>query len=310
MTFIGKTDTSPGMDLLAAMRVYVRVVERGSMSAAARDLGVGQPAVSERIERLEQDLAVRLLHRNTRSVSMTDAGTRFYESSKQVLEAAEDARATVTPDGHTLRGTLRIAAPQAFGEVVLPSVLLRMRGQHPQLKIDLVLNDRIVDPVTEGVDVSLRLGHPGEGNFVAHRLGHVRRVLVAAPTYLAKHEVPTKPHQLAAHPFIRVAGLFSDGQLRLISARQAEVQAPISIAWTVSHWRPVYTLLLDGAGIGVLQEPTCAEDLAAGRLTRLLPDHVVPGFDLHALYPAPKPIPPKTRAILALLDKHLPAVVK
>ncbi|WP_266159418.1 LysR family transcriptional regulator [Dyella silvatica] len=298
------------MDLLAAMRIYVRVVERGSMSAAARDLGLGQPAVSERIERLEQHLGTRLLRRNTRAVSITDVGMLFYERSKRVLEAAEAAQAVVTQDDKTLRGTLRIAAPQGLGEVVLPLLLLRMREQHPQLNIDLLLNDRVVDPVTEGVDISLRLGPPGEGNFVARKLGHVRRVLVAAPSYLARHGIPNKPYELAAHPFIRVTGLFNDGQLPLLGARQAMVQAPVSVAWSASHWRPVHTLLLAGAGIGVLQAPVCAEAIADGQLKPLLPDYQVPGFDLHALFPAARPIPPKTRAVLALLDAHLAAVLR
>jgi DNA-binding transcriptional LysR family regulator len=297
------------MDLLAAMRIYVRVVERGSMSAAARDLGIGQPAVSERIERLEAHLGARLLRRNTRAVSMTDAGLLFYERSRQVLLAADEAQAAVAQDSQVLRGKLRIAAPQGLGEVVLPSILLRLREQHSQLDIDLVLNDRIVDPITEGVDISLRLGQPGEGNFVARRLGHVRRALLASPEYLAKHGAPTKPHELAAHPFIRVAGLFGDGQLRL-SCKRETLQAPVSVAWSVSHWRPAYTLLLAGAGIGVLQEPVCAEALAGGQLIRLLPDYAVPGFDLHALFPAIRPIPAKTRAVLAALDAHLPVEIR
>lgn len=297
------------MDLLAAMRIYVRVVERGSMSAAARDLGIGQPAVSERIERLEAHLGVRLLRRNTRAISMTDAGLLFYDRSRQVLQIADEAQAAVAQDNHVLRGMLRIAAPQGLGEVVLPPILLRLREQHPQLDIDLVLNDRIVDPVTEGVDISLRLGQAGEGHFVARRLGHVRRILVASADYLARHGTPSRPHELAAHPFIRVSGLFGDGQLRLLHKRDT-LHAPVNAVWSASHWRPVHSLLLAGAGIGVLQEPVCAEALASRQLVRLLPDYAVPGFDLHALFPAAKPVPPKTRAILALLQEHLPAGIR
>jgi len=163
------------MDLLVAMRVYVRVVERGSMSAAARDLSMGQPAVSERIDRLEQYLGTRLLLRNTRRLSVTDAGAAFYERSKQVLESADDALSVVNGD-QSLRGTLRIAAPHGIGEVILPAIILRMRKHYPLLKIELILNDRIVDPVTEGVDLSLRLGDLGEGSFIARKRGHVGRV--------------------------------------------------------------------------------------------------------------------------------------
>jgi len=293
------------MDLLAAMRIFVRVVERGSLSAAARDLGIGQPAVSERIQQLERHLGVRLLLRSTRAVSCTDEGHVFYERCKQVLEAADEACAAVSPDHQRLRGVLRIAAPQGLGDVVLPALLLRLREQHPQLRIDLILNDRLVDPITEGVDVSLRLGPTGEGSFIARRLGQLRRVLVAAPDYLARHGTPEIPQALVAHPFIRVLGLFGDGQLPLIDAGRKPITTPINVAMSLSHWRPVHALLVGGGGIGVLQEPVCAEAMAAGRLIRVLPDYVVPGFDLHALIPAARPIPPKTRTFLALLEAHL-----
>ncbi|WP_075856400.1 LysR family transcriptional regulator [Rhizobium hainanense] len=292
------------MDLLVAMRVYVRVVERGGMSAAARDLGMGQPAVSERIDRLEQYLGARLLIRNTRKLAVTDAGAAFYERSKQVLDSADDALAVVNGD-QSLRGTLRIAAPHGIGEVVLPSILLQMRNRHPLLKIELILNDRIVDPVTEGVDISLRLGDLGEGNFIARKLGHIGRVLVASPDYLQRNGTPTKPNELADHSFLRVAGLFNSGRLSLIGPGGQSELATIDIVLSTSHWRPLHSLLLDGAGIGVLQAPVCTEDLASGRLIRLLPEFSVPGFDLHALYPATRPIPPRIRAVLSLLEEQL-----
>ncbi|MCJ2093364.1 LysR family transcriptional regulator [Methylobacterium sp. J-072] len=297
------------MDLLAAMRVYVRVVERGSMSAAARDLSIGQPAVSERIDRLESHLGARLLRRNTRTITLTDVGSAFYERSKVVLDAADSALA-VTAEDQPLRGTLRIAAPHGVGEIVLPPILCRLRERHPQLKLDLVLNDRIVDPVTEGVDISLRLGDCGIGNFVAVRLGHIRRILVAAPRYLDRIGIPERSNDLVDHPFLRVSGLFNDGRLPLISVDRQTDLAPLNIVLTVSHWRPLYAMLLEGAGIGVLQEPACTEALGDGRLIRLLPNHEVPGFDLHALYPASKSVPPKTRVTLSLLKEHVPEIVQ
>ncbi|MGN6775671.1 LysR family transcriptional regulator [Rhizobium sp.] len=292
------------MDLLVAMRVYVRVVERGSMSAAARDLGMGQPAVSERIDRLEQYLGTRLLLRNTRKLSVTDIGAAFYERSKQVLESAEDAL-TVADGDQSLRGTLRIAAPHGIGEVLLPPILLQMRKRHPLLKIDLILNDRIVDPVTEGVDISLRLGDLSEGSFIARKLGHVGRVLVASPDYLDAYGTPTRPDDLTAHPFLRVSGLFNGGRLPLIDTNGRTELAAVDIAVSTSHWRPLHRLLLDGAGVGILQELVCAEDLANGNLIRLLPKFTVPGFDLHALYPAVRPIPPRIRVVLSLLEEQL-----
>jgi DNA-binding transcriptional LysR family regulator len=296
------------MDILAAMRIFVRVVERGNLSRAARDLGIGQPAVSDRIDRLEKHLGVKLLRRSTRAVSCTDEGTLFYERSKQVVEAADEACAAASGRDRSLRGALRIAAPQGLGEVVLPRILMAIREQHPKLNIDLILNDQIVDPVTEGVDISLRLGQPGEGSYVARQLGHVRRVLVAAPDYLARTSVPQDPDDLRHHPFIRVMGVLGDGVLRLIDAADGPVSVQINPVVNMSHWRPVYESLVAGAGIGVLQEPVCAEAISSGRLIRLLPQYTVPGFDLHALFM--RPVSSKTRTIMAALEKELPAALE
>lgn len=296
------------MDILAAMRIFVRVVERGNMSRAARDLGIGQPAVSDRVERLEEHLGVKLLRRSTRAVSCTDEGMLFYERSKQVIEATEEACAAARHRDHSLRGVLRIAAPQGLGEVVMPQILMGIREEHPKLSIDLILNDQIVDPVTEGVDISLRLGQLGEGNYVARQIGHVRRVLVASPEYLARNSVPQDPEELINHPFIRVMGVFGDGIVRLLDTTDCLVSAPIKAVVNMSHWRPVYESLVGGAGIGVLQEPVCAQAIASGRLVRLLPGYTVPGFDLHALFT--RPIPSKTHAIMTVLEKELPAVLE
>ncbi|WP_175963827.1 LysR family transcriptional regulator [Burkholderia pyrrocinia] len=294
------------MDLLAAMRIFVRVVERGNLSRAAKDLGLGQPTVSDRVDRLERFLGVKLLLRNTRAVSCTDEGILFYQRSKIVLDAADEARAVVTLGNKIVRGRIRIAAPHGFGEVVLPEILAVIREHNPQLYIDLVLNDEITDPVTEGVDISLRLGQIGDGNFVARRLGYVRRVLVASPLYIEKHGLPEEPTDIVGHPFIRVTGLFNDGQLRLMSPSKSVRPTPINVVISTSHWRPVYELLLNGAGIGVLQEHVCIDALESGRLVRLLPDYTVPGFDLHALLPVTRPVPSKTQVVVKIIEEYLP----
>jgi DNA-binding transcriptional LysR family regulator len=289
------------MDLLAAMRVYVRVVERGSMSAAARDMGIGQPAVSERIERLEATLGVHLLRRNTRSISVTDLGAAFYERSKLAIEAADDAL-SIAREEAALAGSVRIAAPHGLGEVLLTPVLLRLRERHPDLRIDLVLNDRVVDPLTEGVDLSLRLGALGEGSFGARRLGDVRRLLVAAPAYLDRHGVPEHPVDLGRHAFARVSGLFGGDRLPLSAPDGHVIKIPIDVVLTVSHWRPLHAHILGGGAIGVLQEPVCTSDLNAGRLKQILPEFSVPALDLHLLYGTGRPVAPRIRAVMSLLE--------
>lgn len=141
------------------MRIFIRVVERGSMSAAARDLGIGQPAVSERIEKLEAHLGTRLLRRNTRNMSLTQSGNVFYERSKTAVQAAEHAL-SVNEENQGLQGKIRIAAPYSAGESLLMPALLQLQNEHPALQVDVIFNDRVIDPVTEGVDLSLRTALP------------------------------------------------------------------------------------------------------------------------------------------------------
>ncbi|MHC0505772.1 LysR family transcriptional regulator [Achromobacter aegrifaciens] len=294
------------MDLLTMMRVYVRVVERGTMSAAARDLDLGQPAVSERIDKLEKFLGVRLLTRSSRTLTCTDEGRAFYESSLELLQAADRAVHTLSRQDHLLNGTIRIASAQCFGETVLPGILLRVQARYPDLKIDLVLNDAVVDPLTEGVDISLRLGRLAEGAYIAYPLGIVERMLVAAPSYLARHPEISKPADLASHPFIRVKGILNNDQLPLSSPDATIENVRIRTTVTTSHWRPMYEMIAAGSGIGVVQRPACADAMQQGKLIRLLPAYIVPAFTLNALVPAQRPLSPRITRVVDILRDEIP----
>ena len=298
------------MNLLEAMRIYVRVVERESISGAARDLNIGQPAASERIERLEKYLGCRLLLRSARAFNCTPEGVTFYERSKRILCAVEQAVADVSNDEQALKGTVRIAAPHCFGETVVPQALTRVRAAYPQLDLELVLNDRIVDLVTEGVDISFRLGQLGEGAFIACRLGQVGRVLVAAPGYLGQHGPITEPSDLIRHPFIRLQGMFGTDQLPLRHQASVVESVPIRTAVKTSHWRPTYEMIVAGAGVGVLEEPACVDALANGRLVRLLPQFEALPFDLNVLIQAQRPVPPRVRLIVMMLKQCTPAILE
>lgn len=294
------------MDLLTAMRIFIRVVERGNMSAAARDLGIGQPAVSERIERLEAHLGTRLLRRHTRRMSLTSAGTLFYERSKSAVAAAEHALAIVNPT-NSLHGTLRIAAPYGAGEALLMPALIKLQAEYPDLQIELILNDLVTDPVTEGVDISLRLGEMGEGYYIARQLGRVGRLLVASPAYLHRHGTPGSPAELVRHAFARVAGLFMNNHVALIAPDKSLLSVPVKITFSASHWRPLHTILLAGSAIGVLQSPVCRQDIAQGNLVPVLPDYVVPPFNAYLLYPPANIISAETRICAAFLENELRA---
>ena len=220
------------------MRIFIRVVERGSMSAAARDLGIGQPAVSERIEKLEAHLGTRLLRRNTRNMSLTQSGNVFYERSKTAVQAAEHAL-SVNEENQGLQGKIRIAAPYSAGESLLMPALLQLQNEHPALQVDVIFNDRVIDPVTEGVDLSLRLGDVSEGFFVARPLGTVRRVLLASPALLAKMGHPDTPDALTNYPFAAVSGVFASNRIQLVASEDQLINVPVNIQFQSTHWRSV-----------------------------------------------------------------------
>ncbi|AUU90675.1 LysR family transcriptional regulator [Enterobacteriaceae bacterium ENNIH3] len=286
------------------MRIFIRVVERGSMSAAARDLGIGQPAVSERIDKLEAHLGTRLLRRNTRNMSLTHSGNLFYERSKAAIQAAEHAL-SVNEENQGLQGKIRIAAPYSAGESLLMPALLQLQNEHPGLQIDVIFNDRVIDPVTEGVDLSLRLGEVSEGFFVARPLGSVRRVLLASPALLARMGYPDSPDALAGYPFAAVSGVFASHRIPLINADAQLINVPVDVKLQSTHWRSVLTWLLAGHAIGVLQFPVCKTEMEKGALIPLLSHYTVPPFTAWLLHPPAGMMSYETRICASLLEGYL-----
>lgn len=297
------------VNLLEAMRIYVRVVERGSISGAARDLDIGQPAVSERIERLEKYLGCQLLLRNARAFKCTPEGIIFHERSKSVLGAVEQAVAEVSNGEQAVKGTVRIATPHCFGETLLPEGLRRIRESYPRLEIELVLNDKITDLVTEGVDLSFRLGPLGDGAFVAYPLGEIGRVLVASPDYLKRHDAIADPADLARHGFIRVKGTFDADFLPPSRNGVAGDAVPVQTIIKTTHWRPMYEMVMAGVGIGVLEAPACKVALEQGRLVRLLPQYEVPALALNLLIRPQRPVPLRVRRIAEMLKAYVCAAL-
>ncbi len=293
------------VNLLEAMRIYVRVVERGSISGAARDLNIGQPAVSERIERLEKFLGCRLLQRNARAFKCTPEGTIFHERSKAVLGAVEQAVAEVSNDEQAVKGSIRIAAPHCFGETLLPEGVKRIRESFPLIDIELVLNDKIADLVTEGVDISFRLGQLADGAYIAWPLGDIERVLVASPDYLKRHAAIDDLADLAGHNLIRVKGSF-DADLLPVSRDGALIDSvPIRTVIKTTHWRPMYELVSSGLGLGVLEAPAVEDALETGRLVRVLPQYEMPALALNLLIQPQRPISLRVRKVVDTLRSYI-----
>ncbi|BCQ28901.1 LysR family transcriptional regulator (plasmid) [Caballeronia sp. NK8] len=292
------------MNLIESMRIYVRVVERASISDAARDLEIGQSTVSERIEKLEKFLGCRLLLRSARAFSCTPEGQAFYERSKTILQATSDAISEISGDQQLANGITRIAAPHCFGETILPYLVEYFRSNFPPTSLSLTLNDRIVDLVTEGVDLSFRTGPLGEGAFVAYPLGKVSRFLVTSRAYAEKNRLLTSPGDLPLHTLIGFNN--SADQIAMISESGVVENIPFPSDIKTSHWRPAFEMVRMGMGIGMFEEYACTEAFDRGDLVKVLPDLKIVPLDLNLLIQAQRPVPQRVRTIVSILRNVVP----
>jgi DNA-binding transcriptional LysR family regulator len=282
------------MDRHAAMSAFVRVVESGSFSAAARQLRLGQPAISKTIAALEARLGVRLLLRSTRGLTPTEAGLRYYERAKASLEEADEAELAARGSGRGLGGVLRVSAATTFARLHVVPRLGTFLDAHPELSIDLVLDDRTIDLVEEGIDVALRMGDLPDSAATARRLGSSPRSVVASPAYLARKGRPSSPADLAGHEVVAYTqGRFGTWTFQKGSA---EISVAVSGRVRVSSAEGTRAAVLAGLGITIASEWMFAPELASGAAERLLPDWALPAVDLWALFPTGRLASSKARA--------------
>lgn len=261
------------MDLLAGLATFVRVVDAGSLSAAARSLRLSLPAVSRQLRALEEELRTPLLVRSTRRMSVTEAGRRWYESARRVQSELDDARARIAPPNE-VRGVIVVSVPVAVGlSLVLPR-LPRLAARHPQLIVEVRLEDRLTDFIADGVDVAVRAGAapPDSTSFVAHPLARFPRCVYGAPSYLRAHGTPRTPDDLSRHAClvqVTASGPLSRWSLvREGQERQIEVRGPLRAN------TPLALCMLARAGAGLAWIPPwlAAPDVEARRLRRVLPE--------------------------------------
>src|SRR6201996_4790772 len=212
------------MDRFQAMAAFVRVVDSGSFSEAARQLGVGQPAVSKTISQLEKRLEVRLLVRSTHALSPTDAGLRFYERARQAIREVDEAELEARGAGAALTGRLRISAPTTCARLMIVPRLPAFLARHPSLDIDVILDDRVIDLVSEGIDIALRLGVLADSTAVARKIASGRRSVVATPAYLARAGTPKVPADLAHHHAVIYSQLGDSWRFR-----QGDTEASVTV---------------------------------------------------------------------------------
>jgi len=258
------------MDTIRAMRYFVRALELGSLTAAARAFGTGQPQISKVLRALEQELGVRLLARSTTGLSATEQGQRFYARAVLVLEEFDQAVADAQGATETPAGLLRINAPVAFGQLRLNAIVQQFLADYPQVQVELILNDRFVDLVEEGVDLAIRLGSALPPTAVARTLAESPRLLVAAPAYLAQHGTPAAPEALARHDHVRFAWA-PRGDLLDLTAGGDSVTVKTTGKFRVNNAVAIRDSLAAGAGIGLCPTWLVEDLLTSGQLVTVLP---------------------------------------
>lgn len=291
------------MDRLAAMEAFVRVVESGSFSAAARVLNIGQPAVSKTVAELERRLGVRLVIRSTHGLSPTEAGQNFYDRAKRSIEEADEAELAARGAGAGLTGRLRICAAVTFARQHVIPCLPKFLSAHPGLTMDVVLDDRMVDLVEEGMDLALRMGRLGNSSsLTARRLATAPHHVVGTPAYFARSGVPATPAELVAHTAVIYA---QEGSTWCFRQGATEVSVSVSGPLQVSAAEGVRAAVLADIGLVVASSWMFGPELASGAVQRVLTNWSLPPIDLWAVYPAGRMPSAKARAFAAFVEAEL-----
>ena len=284
------------MDRLTAMETFVHVVETGSFSAAAKRLGIGQPAVSKSIAQLEARLAVRLVLRSTRGLSPTEAGLAFFEKAKRAIDEANAADDAARGAGAGLSGNLRVSASVTFARMHIIPQLGAFLAQYPEITVDVILDDRSLNLVEEGIDVALRMGNLDDSNLTARKIGESPCVILATPAYFERCGEPATPEDLMQHEAI----IYTRGEGAHWSFTQGDTAYPV-----VAHGRVrvtaaegVRAAVLSDLGLTLSSTWMFAPELASGEVKTVLTDWKLPARDLWAVFPTGRMASAKARAFV------------
>ncbi|KVS44252.1 LysR family transcriptional regulator [Burkholderia ubonensis] len=292
---------------LNRLAVFVAVVEAGSLTAAAERLGLAKTVVSTHMQRLESEVGANLLVRTTRRLAVTDAGRAFYDACRDIMRATESALDAVSSETGPLRGTLRVSAPIDYGAQVVAPAIVALRDAHPALDVELIANDRLVDLVADNIDVAIRIGRLADSNYRAVQLGEYEKWPVASPAFVARWGLPRDPAALAALPFVMLSTLPRPQTFELENARGGKASVRC-IAHVVSNTATACrAIALAGGGFGLLTDFSIADDVAAGRLVRLLPGWRSPPAGIHAIFPSTRLPSPKVRAFIEAMREKIGA---
>lgn len=279
---------------------FVKVVQAGSFSAAARQLELPTSTVSTRVARLEKRLGVTLLQRTTRRLHLTEAGELFYQHAATGLGHMLDAEAAVTAASGKPRGLLRVTAPADFGGAILARLVNAVGVEHPAINVELSLTDRYVDLVAEGIDVAIRAGELQDSTLIAKRVGIACWAPVASPDYLRGAQPLTKPQQLRKHRCLQFTSLGKD-QWTLFNTK-GNITVPVEGRVIINDLEIIRSMVLEHQGVALLPTYICRAELATGRLVRVIPDWYARADPINLVYPRQQFVLPKVRVFMGIAE--------
>jgi DNA-binding transcriptional LysR family regulator len=292
------------METLKRMAIFSRVVEAGGFSAAARQIGLAKSAVSKHIMELERHIGVKLLNRTTRRLSLTEAGNLYYEACARLVTEATDATNKISGLSEQLTGSLRVSCPLALGNDYLVPVITAFADIYPDLKIELLVDDQVVNMVEEGIDVAIRIGWLADSTLIARKLTESPRLLCASPSYIEKYGTPKHPQDLVKHQWV-VFTLLPTPYRQTLKKKGQQQTISVNGRFKTNNAVTLRSLLLAGNGIGVLSEFMVTEELRKGKLVHLLSDYDAGAAGVYAVYPNKHYQLSKVHLFITYLNKHL-----
>jgi DNA-binding transcriptional LysR family regulator len=286
------------MDRLTSMAVFVAAAEEGSLVSAARRFGLSASMAGKHVSAIEADLGIRLMQRSTRQLSLTDAGRAYLARCKRILEEVDDANREASDAQQIVRGVLRIAVPLTFGAMHLGDVVASYLDQHPAVAVEVVLSDRYVDLLSDGIDVAIRIGRLLDSDLVARRLAPCRMVFCASPDFIKRYGLPKNVEELRRAPRLAFSEAVSAGDWTLTDPEGTShvIDGPVRMA--ANNTQMLLAAALAGAGVAYGPTFVFGERIAAGDLVALLPDHRTSELAIHGLYPSARNISLKARRFI------------
>lgn len=295
-------------DRLSLMETFVRIVEAGSLSAAATQMRSTQPTVSRRLQALERSLGARLLQRSTHAMKLTDDGARCYERAKELLAGWRSFESEMRGAGDEPVGLLRVLVPHVLGQHQFIEPLADYLRLYPRMAVEWLMNDRPSDLIAQGIDCAIHIGEVRDPSWVALRLGEVPRIVVAAPSVLDGAAVPTRPAQLAQLPWLSLRTFYCDEVVLTHSDTGEVARFSIRPRLTTDGLHALRNAAIQGVGVGIASAWAVAEDLDQGRLLHLAPQWQATPLPLFLVYPPARFYPAKLRRFIDVMRAAMPRV--